>query len=167
VPLDVVDSVLHPPGRRCVADERHLEHQVAGLELVLPSASDGVGGPAIFRIAKDDTNTGSLVELFQNVFREPFMVQQYRPEVKDGDKRIIAGVLHAHDLQSGMDLYHALKKKSRLADIPVVMVTGHDPVLTQATQTLPPVLTKPFRAQQLLDQVADQLGKVNLLSAQG
>jgi len=47
------------------------------------------------------------------------------------------------------------------------MVTGHDPVLTQATQTLPPVLTKPFRAQQLLDQVADQLGKVNLLSAQG
>jgi len=71
------------------------------------------------------------------------------------------------ELQSGMDLYHALKKKSRLADIPVVMVTGHDPALTQATQSLPPVLTKPFRAQQLLDQVADQLGKVNLLSAQG
>jgi glutathione synthase len=49
----------------------------------------GNGGAAIFRIAKDDTNTGSLVELFQTVFREPFMVQQYRPEVKDGDKRII------------------------------------------------------------------------------
>ncbi len=29
------------------------------------------------------------MELFQTVFREPFMVQQYRPEVKDGDKRII------------------------------------------------------------------------------
>jgi glutathione synthase len=49
----------------------------------------GNGGAAIFRIAPQDTNTGSLVELFQTVFREPFMVQQYRPEIKDGDKRII------------------------------------------------------------------------------
>jgi glutathione synthase len=49
----------------------------------------GNGGAAIFRISKDDSNTGSLVELFQTVFREPFMVQQYRPEVRDGDKRII------------------------------------------------------------------------------
>ena len=49
----------------------------------------GNGGAAIFRIAPDDTNVDSLVELFQTVFREPFMVQQYRPEVRDGDKRII------------------------------------------------------------------------------
>jgi len=49
----------------------------------------GNGGAAIFRIAPDDTNVASLVELFQTVFREPFMVQQYRPEIKDGDKRII------------------------------------------------------------------------------
>jgi len=49
----------------------------------------GNGGAAIFRIAPGDTNVGSLVELFQTVFREPFMVQQYRPEVRGGDKRII------------------------------------------------------------------------------
>jgi len=49
----------------------------------------GNGGAAIFRIAPEDTNVGSLVELFQTVFREPFMVQQYRPEVRAGDKRII------------------------------------------------------------------------------
>jgi glutathione synthase len=49
----------------------------------------GNGGAAIFRIGPDDTNVASLVELFQSVFREPFMVQQYRPEIKDGDKRII------------------------------------------------------------------------------
>ena len=49
----------------------------------------GNGGAAIFRLGREDTNTASLVELFQTVFREPFMVQQYRPEVKDGDKRII------------------------------------------------------------------------------
>lgn len=49
----------------------------------------GNGGAAIFRLTKEDTNTASLVELFQTVFREPFMVQQYRPEVQFGDKRII------------------------------------------------------------------------------
>jgi glutathione synthase len=49
----------------------------------------GNGGAAVFRIMPDDSNINSLVELFQTVFREPFMVQQYRPEVRKGDKRII------------------------------------------------------------------------------
>jgi glutathione synthase len=49
----------------------------------------GNGGAAVFRIKPDDGNLASLVELFQTVFREPFMVQEYRPEVKKGDKRII------------------------------------------------------------------------------
>jgi len=49
----------------------------------------GNGGASVFRIKPDDTNLASLVELFQVSFREPFMVQQYRPEVREGDKRII------------------------------------------------------------------------------
>ena len=49
----------------------------------------GNGGEAVFRLSEQDTNLASLVELFQTVFREPFMVQQYRPEVRGGDKRII------------------------------------------------------------------------------
>jgi glutathione synthase len=49
----------------------------------------GNGGAAVFRLRPDDTNTGSLVELFQTVFREPFVVQRYLPEVRQGDKRII------------------------------------------------------------------------------
>jgi len=49
----------------------------------------GNGGSSVFRIRPEDTNLASLVELFQTVFREPFMVQQYRSEVRGGDKRII------------------------------------------------------------------------------
>jgi glutathione synthase len=49
----------------------------------------GNGGASVFRIQPGDSNLGALVELFQSVFREPFMVQQYRPEVRAGDKRII------------------------------------------------------------------------------
>lgn len=69
-------------------------------------------------------------------------------------------------LQSGMDLYQALQSDPHLAAIPAILVTGHDPALTQATGTLPAVLSKPFRAQQLLDLVADQLGGVSLFRAQ-
>jgi glutathione synthase len=49
----------------------------------------GNGGAAVFRIKPEDSNLSALVEMFQTVFREPFMVQEYRPEVKMGDKRII------------------------------------------------------------------------------
>lgn len=49
----------------------------------------GNGGAGVFRIQPGDTNLGSLVEMFQALYREPFMVQQYRPEVRGGDKRII------------------------------------------------------------------------------
>jgi glutathione synthase len=49
----------------------------------------GNGGASVFHVPPGDTNLNSLIELFQMVFREPFMVQQYRPEVRAGDKRII------------------------------------------------------------------------------
>jgi glutathione synthase len=49
----------------------------------------GNGGASVFRLGPADTNVAALVELFQGVFREPFMVQQYRSEVRAGDKRII------------------------------------------------------------------------------
>jgi CheY-like chemotaxis protein len=62
------------------------------------------------------------------------------------------GVLH-----SGMDLYRSLQHDSQTEGIPVILVTGHDATLTQAPQPLPPILTKPFRAQELVDQVASQL----------
>jgi CheY-like chemotaxis protein len=70
-------------------------------------------------------------------------------------------------LRSGLDLYDALQRDPHLAGIPAILVTGHDPALTRTTQTLPPILSKPFRAQQLLDLLADQIRGVNLLSAQG
>jgi glutathione synthase len=49
----------------------------------------GNGGAGVFRLQGEDTNLGSLVELFQSVFREAFIVQRYQAEVRKGDKRII------------------------------------------------------------------------------
>jgi len=49
----------------------------------------GNGGAGVFKITSGDTNLASLIEMFQTCFREPFMVQEFRPEVRLGDKRII------------------------------------------------------------------------------
>jgi glutathione synthase len=49
----------------------------------------GKGGEAVFRLAAEDLNFGSLYDLFSTMFREPWVVQKFLPAVKDGDKRII------------------------------------------------------------------------------
>ena len=49
----------------------------------------GKGGEAVFRLAREDLNFGSLYDLFAVTFREQWVVQKFLPAVKDGDKRII------------------------------------------------------------------------------
>ncbi|MBN8981384.1 MAG: glutathione synthase [Rhizobiales bacterium] len=72
----------------------------------------GHGGAAVFRITPQDMNFGSLYDMFAVTFREPWVIQKFLPNVKDGDKRIIlvdgefAGAVNrvpaADDLRSNM-----------------------------------------------------------------
>ena len=49
----------------------------------------GNGGAGVFRLGEEDQNFSSLLELFTQMFREPFIAQKYLPDVRKGDKRII------------------------------------------------------------------------------
>jgi glutathione synthase len=49
----------------------------------------GYGGAAVFRVMPQDMNFGSLFDMFSVTFREPWVIQRFLPEVKQGDKRII------------------------------------------------------------------------------
>ena len=72
----------------------------------------GHGGAAVFRILPQDMNFGSLYDMFSVTFREPWVIQRFLPQVKEGDKRIIlvdgefAGAVNrvpaADDLRSNM-----------------------------------------------------------------
>ena len=72
----------------------------------------GNGGAGVFKLSSDDQNFASLLELFSQNFREPFIAQRYLPEVRQGDKRIIlvdgkpAGAINRvpapHDHRSNM-----------------------------------------------------------------
>jgi glutathione synthase len=49
----------------------------------------GNGGAGIFHLHEADRNLASLLEMFSQLFREPYIVQRYLKEVRAGDKRII------------------------------------------------------------------------------
>ncbi len=49
----------------------------------------GNGGSAVFHVGRHDANIAALTELFGEVWREPFMVQAFLPQVREGDKRIV------------------------------------------------------------------------------
>ena len=49
----------------------------------------GNGGAGVFHIKPDDENLSSLIELYKTFYREPLMIQEYVPAVRQGDKRII------------------------------------------------------------------------------
>lgn len=49
----------------------------------------GNGGAGVFHLTKDDRNLTSLLEMFEQMYREPFIAQRYLKDVRSGDKRII------------------------------------------------------------------------------
>jgi glutathione synthase len=49
----------------------------------------GNGGAGIFRVRANDENFGSLLDMFLTSSREPVIAQQYLPDVRAGDKRVI------------------------------------------------------------------------------
>lgn len=49
----------------------------------------GNGGKAIFKIDESGTNTSALLEVFNQTWPEPHMVQPFLPSVAEGDKRIV------------------------------------------------------------------------------
>lgn len=72
---------------RRIEDVREFHARHGGDLVVKPL--HGNGGKAVFRVPADGSNLGALVEMFQNAWVEPFMVQTFLPGVAEGDKRIV------------------------------------------------------------------------------
>jgi glutathione synthase len=57
-------------------------------EIILKPVS-GHAGAGVIHLRPGDDNLNSLLEMYQQMYREPVMVQRYIPEVRQGDKRIV------------------------------------------------------------------------------
>jgi glutathione synthase len=125
----------------------------------------GNGGAAIFRLQNEDTNLGSLVELFQTVFREPFIVQRYQPEVRKGDKRII--------LVNG-EIAGAINRVPAIEETRSNMHVGGRPEPTEITDrereicaTIGPELKRRGLIFTGIDVIGDYLTEINVTSPTG
>ena len=50
---------------------------------------DGMGGASIFRLKSSDPNLNVILETITHHFTEKVMIQEYIPEISEGDKRIL------------------------------------------------------------------------------
>jgi glutathione synthase len=125
----------------------------------------GHGGAAVFRVMPQDMNFGSLYDMFSVTFRDPWVVQQFIPEVKHGDKRIIlvdgefAGAVNrvpaADDLRSNMVRGGAAKETE---------LTARE---REICETVGPALRERGLLFVGLDVINDRLTEINVTSPTG
>ncbi len=125
----------------------------------------GNGGAAVFRMQPDDTNLASLLELFQSMFREPFIVQRYLPDVRRGDKRII--------LVDG-EIAGAINRVPSADETRSNMHAGGRPEPTEITErereicaTIGPELKRRGLIFTGIDVIGDYLTEINVTSPTG
>jgi glutathione synthase len=125
----------------------------------------GKGGEAVFRLAPEDLNFGSLYDLFSVTFREQWVVQKFLPAVKHGDKRII--------LVDG-EFAGAVNRVPAADDLRSNMVRGGTPKETELTPREREIcarLAAPLRERGLLfvgiDVIDGYLTEINVTSPTG
>src|SRR4051812_13235045 len=125
----------------------------------------GKGGEAVFRLAQDDLNFGSLYDLFTTTFREAWVVQKFLPAVRHGDKRII--------LVDG-EFAGAVNRVPAPDDLRSNMVRGGTPKETELTPREREIcarLKSPLRERDLIfvgiDVIDGFLTEINVTSPTG
>ncbi|WP_262693452.1 glutathione synthase [Kordiimonas aquimaris] len=125
----------------------------------------GNGGAGVFHLRADDSNLGSLMEMFLESSREPVMVQKFLPEVRNGDKRII--------LIDG-EAVGAINRVPAAGQVRSNLVAGGKAVQSQLTErekeicaAIGPDLKKRGLTFVGIDVIGDWLTEINVTSPTG
>jgi glutathione synthase len=125
----------------------------------------GNAGSAVFHVGRKDANLAALTELFGQVWREPFMVQAFLPDVSKGDKRIV--------LVDGKaaGAVNRLPKPGEIRSNLAVGGTGAETELTpreiEICEALGPELAKRGLVFVGIDVIAGYLTEINVTSPTG
>ena len=157
-------SDLMPP-TLITRDRAEIEAFRENHEAVVMKPLYGNGGAAVFKVTRRDVNFGSLFDLFSSTFREPWVVQEFLPQVMAGDKRII--------LVDGEPL-GAVNRLPQGDDIRSNMVRGGRAVQVELTPgerdicaRIGPELKRLGLVFVGIDVIADRITEINVTSPTG
>ncbi len=125
----------------------------------------GNGGAGVFHVAPGDDNINALLEMFNEINREPVMIQAYLPDVRAGDKRII--------LVDG-EPAGAINRVPEEGDVRANMHAGGTPLRSTLTdrdieicETVGPELKRRGLIFTGIDVIGDYLTEINVTSPTG
>lgn len=147
------------------ADSQTIHAFVESCGTVVAKPLYGYGGRSVFKFTAADGNLDTFLELHQSSSREPLMWQQFLPEVRDQDRRIllINGEVKAVFGRTPMD--GSIRANMRVGGTPVACE------LTAVQQTICNTIAPMLKAQGLLlvglDVIGDYLTEINVTSPTG
>ena len=125
----------------------------------------GNAGSAVFHVGRKDANLAALTELFGQVWREPFMVQAFLPDVSLGDKRIV--LIDGKEAGAINRLPKAGEIRSNLAAGGKAHPTTLTPREQEICEALGPELAKRGLLFVGIDVIAGYLTEINVTSPTG
>lgn len=144
-------------------DEAQAFHRAHGEVVVKPLY--GNGGAAVFHVGRQDANLAALTELFGEVWREPFMVQAFLPDVAKGDKRIV--LVDGKPAGAVNRLPKAGEIRSNLAVGGSGAQTGLTPREHEICEAIGPELARRGLVFVGIDVIAGHLTEINVTSPTG
>ena len=126
---------------------------------------DGHGGAGIFYVHKEDRNLNSILETLTQDGREAIIAQQYIPEVRQGDKRLIA--LNGEPIGCTLRVPRADENRGNIhvgGTCVKVDITERD---KEICRTVAPFLQRDGLYFVGLDIIGDYLTEVNVTSPTG
>jgi glutathione synthase len=125
----------------------------------------GYGGRGIFRLRAGDDNFHSLLEMMFSQSREPVMAQQFLPEVKDADRRILLVDGQVCGVFGRIPAGDEIRANMRVGGVPVkAELTTRQKEICAA---LGPVLKEEGLFFVGLDCIGDWLTEINVTSPTG
>ncbi|KZX00732.1 glutathione synthetase [Pseudoalteromonas luteoviolacea] len=79
----------HTPDTLVTRNVQQIREFLAKHKDIILKPLDGMGGASIFRVQKNDPNIGVICETLTEHGQRFAMAQNYIPEIKDGDKRVL------------------------------------------------------------------------------
>lgn len=125
----------------------------------------GFGGRSVFKLARGDANVETLIEHWSEASKEPLMWQQFRPEVKNADKRVLFIDGEVAAVFGRTPSEGSIRANMRVGGQPVaVELNAHQ---QKICATLTPYLKKQQLYLAGIDLIGDFLTEINVTSPTG